>query len=365
MIQRRRLFLQATHAAALTAVIGVLGALTATPAAAQQVIKLTAAAGHPPVFLWVKLTDEVLIPEVDKRLAAAGGKYKIEWTKAWGGTLLKLGSESKGVADGVADLAIVSTIFEAPKFPLQNISYFTPFGTDDVGLVSKTVAELQHTVPAMGDAWTKNGLVYLGGMALDTYHVWSKFPIAKLEDLQGKKLSAPGPSANWVRGTGAVAVAGSLNTYYEDIKSGVSDGALVFTTGAWGAKLHEVAPYVTKVNFGAMFAGGVAMSKSRFDKLPPEVQKAFQEAGEVWMETYAKTQNAAVGALLQKMVDAGAKVSDLSDAERKRWADSLGPVAKAWAADAQGRGLPAGDVLNAYMATLAKAGTKLPRDWSK
>ncbi|MBP7523012.1 MAG: hypothetical protein KA896_21500, partial [Leptothrix sp. (in: Bacteria)] len=229
------------------AALAALGSL-AVPASAQQVIKLTAAAGHPPVFLWVKLVDEVLMPEVDKRLAAAGGKYRIEWTKAWGGTLLKLGSESKGVADGVADLAIVSTIFEAPKFPLQNVSYFTPFGSDDVGLVSRSVAELQQSVPAMGDAWTKNGLVYLGGMALDSYHVWTKFPITKLEDLQGKKLSAPGPSANWVKGTGAVAVAGSLNTYYEDIKSGVSDGALVFATGAWAAKLHEVAPYVTKVN---------------------------------------------------------------------------------------------------------------------
>lgn len=354
----RRTFIAAAAAA-------TLAGLAASPAAAQQVIKLTAAAGHPPVFLWVKLTDEVLIPEVDRRLAAAGGKYKIEWTKAWGGTLLKLGSESKGVADGVADLAIVSTIFEAPKFPLQNVSYYTPFGTDDVGLISRTVAELQTSVPAMGDAWTKNGLVYLGGMALDSYHVWSKFPITKLEDLQGKKLSAPGPSANWVKGTGAVAVAGSLNTYYEDIKSGVSDGALVFTTGAWGAKLHEVAPYVTKVNFGAMFAGGVAINKSRFDKLPPEVQKAFREAGDVWMETYAKQQNAAVAALMQKMVEGGAKVSELSEAERKRWADSLGPVAKTWAADAQGKGLPADNVLKAYVAGLSKAGTKMPRDWSK
>lgn len=339
-------------------------ALAANGVHAQQVIKMTAAAGHPPVFLWVKTVDEVLIPEVDKRLAASG-KYKIDWTKAWGGTLLKLGSESKGVADGVADLAIVSTIFEAPKFPLQNISYYTPFGTDDIGLVSKTVADLQKSVPAMGDAWTKNGLVYLGGMALDTYHVWTKFPITRLEDLQGKKLSAPGPSANWVRGTGAVAVAGSLNSYYEDIKSGVSDGALVFTTGAWGAKLHEVAPYVTKVNFGAQFAGGVAINKSRFDKLPPEVQKAFVEAGEVWQTSYARAQSAAVSALMQKMVEGGAKVNELSDAERKRWADSLGPVAKTWAADAQGKGLPANDVLNAYTGSLLKAGAKLPRDWTK
>ena len=70
------------------AALAALGSLAA-PASAQQVIKLTAAAGHPPVFLWVKLVDEVLMPEVDKRLAAAGGKYRIEWTKAWGGTLLK------------------------------------------------------------------------------------------------------------------------------------------------------------------------------------------------------------------------------------------------------------------------------------
>ena len=355
MKQRRTTILTATAIATLLASI---------PATAQQVIKMTAAAGHPPVFLWVKMADEVLIPEVDKRLAVAG-KYKIEWTKAWGGTLLKLGSESKGVADGVADVAIVSTVFEGAKFPLQNVSYYTPFGTDDIALVSKTVADLQVSVPAMGDAWTKNGLVYLGGMALDTYHVWTKFPITKLVDLQGKKISAPGPSSNWVRGTGAVAVAGTLNSYYEDIKSGVSDGALVFTTGAWGAKLHEVAPYVTKVNFGAQFAGGAVIGKSRFDKLPPEVQKAFVEAGEAWQSAYAKAQSAAVSALIQKMAEAGAKITDLNDVERKRWADSLGPVAKNWAADAQGKGLPANDVLNAYMTSLQKAGTKLPRDWSK
>ena len=355
MKQRRTTILTATAIATLLASI---------PATAQQVIKMTAAAGHPPVFLWVKMADEVLIPEVDKRLAVAG-KYKIEWTKAWGGTLLKLGSESKGVADGVADVAIVSTVFEGAKFPLQNVSYYTPFGTDDIALVSKTVADLQVSVPAMGDAWTKNGLVYLGGMALDTYHVWTKFPITKLEDLQGKKISAPGPSSNWVRGTGAVAVAGTLNSYYEDIKSGVSDGALVFTTGAWGAKLHEVAPYVTKVNFGAQFAGGAVIGKSRFDKLPPEVQKAFVEAGEAWQSAYAKAQSAAVSALIQKMAEAGAKITDLNDLERKRWADSLGPVAKNWAADAQGKGLPANDVLNAFIASLQKAGTKLPRDWSK
>ena len=67
----------------------------AAPAHAQQTIRLTAAAGHPPVFLWVKLIDEFFIPEVDKRLAAAGGKTRIDWTRAWGGTLIKIGASRR------------------------------------------------------------------------------------------------------------------------------------------------------------------------------------------------------------------------------------------------------------------------------
>lgn len=355
----RRTFRQSLLLAALALAFG------SGTAQAQQVIKLTAAAGHPPTFLWVKTIEDTFIPELDRRLAAGGNKYKVEWTKAWGGTLVKLGSESKGIADGIADMGIVSTIFEAPRFPLQNVSYFTPFGTDDMELVSRTVADLQKNTPAMADAWTKQNLVYLGGMSLDTYHIWTKFPLTKLEDLQGKKISAPGPSANWVRGTGAVAVAGTLNTYYEDIKSGVSDGALTFVTGAWGAKLHEVAPYITKVNLGSQFAGGIAMNKARFDRLPPEVQTAIRGAADAWTAQYAKAQAAAAATLLQNMVQAGAKVSELPEAERKRWADALAPVGKTWAADLQGKGLPGTQVLNAYTAALVKAGTKMPRDWTK
>ena len=162
-----------------------------------------------------------------------------------------------------------------------------------------------------------------------------------------------------------MAVAGSLNSYYEDIKSGVSDGVVVFSTGAWAAKLHEVAPYVTKVNFGSMYSGGVVVNKSRFDKLPPEVQQALREASDVWSASYARAQTAATGDALQNMSKAGAKVSELSDAERKRWADALPQVAKIWADDVKAKGMPGYDILTAYDAALLKGGAKLPRDWNK
>jgi TRAP-type C4-dicarboxylate transport system substrate-binding protein len=216
----------------------------------------------------------------------------------------------------------------------------------------------------MGGTWTKNGLVYLGGAALDSYHLWTNYPVNSVDDLKGKKITAPGPSANWIRDTGAVAVAGNLNTYYEDIKSGVSNGVITFATGAWGAKVHEVAPYITKVNFGSQFAGGIAMNKGRFDKLPPEVQKVFRDVGDEYSARFAAAQTAAAAGLLKKMEEAGAKISELPAAERKRWADTLPPIAKTWAADLQAKGLPADEVLKGYVEGLKKSGADLPRDWS-
>lgn len=345
--------------AALLAAVGL-----SAPVHAQQSIRLTAAAGHPPVFLWVKLVDEFFIPEVDKRLAAAGNKHKIEWTRAWGGTLIKLGAESKGIADGVADLGFVSTIFEAARFPTQNVSYYAPFGTDDIGVVTNVVNQMQDSIPAMGQAWSKNNLVYLGGAALDAYHIWTSFPIKSVDDLKGKKITAPGPAANWIKDTGAVAVAGNLNTYYEDIKSGVSNGVITFATGAWGAKVHEVAPYITKVNFGAQYAGGIAINKKRFDKLPPEVQKVLRQVGAEYSQRFAAAQTAAAAGLLKKMEEAGAKISELPAAERTRWADTLPPIAKTWAADLQAKGLPGDLVLNGYMDGLKKAGAHPARNWA-
>lgn len=359
MISRR-----AFNAGALLTLAGA-----AMPALSQKkapkTIRITVASGHPPVFLWVTMLNDFLIPEVDRRLEEAGGEYKIEWTKAWGGTLIKLGAESKGIADGVADIGYVSTIFEAPKFPLQNVSYHLPFTTSDIGVVTNIMDELQESIPAVGDAWTKNGLVYLGSSALDSYQLFTSFPFSSTDDLKNKKIAIPGPTGNWFRGTGSVGVPGTLNTYYEDIKSGVSQGVPIFATGGWGAKVFEVAPQLTLTNFGSQYAGGVAFGKRRFDRLPPEVQKAFREAGAEYSRRFAKAQTDATATVLSKMKEAGTQINELSPVERERWANLLPPLGKDWAKEIESKGLPGTEVVEGYMAGLKRAGVSVPRDWSK
>lgn len=342
--------------------------LTLAPPAARgqpQRLRVTVAAGHPPVFLWVKLLDEFFIPEVDKRLQAAGVALSIEWNRAYGGTLAKLGSELDTMRDGISDAGFVSTVFEAAKMPLQNVSYVCPFGVEDVFLLASIVERLQDGIAGMGQAWSRQGLVYLGGAALDTYHVWSRKPIRSLSDLQGLKLSAPGPSANWIKETGAVAVAGTLTTYYNDIQTGVSDGALTFATGAGAAKLHEVAPYICKVGFGAMFGGAIAIGRRTLDRMPEAAREIVRAVGREWTRAYAQAQSALAERRMAEMVAAGAQVIELDPAERRRWAETIPNVARGWAKDLDGKGQPGTAVLEGYMAAQREAGVPILRDWSK
>jgi len=118
----------------LLLIMVVLAVILTVPIAPAQAktYKLTSAAGHPPIFLWVTLTRDFFIPEVDRRLAEAGGKDKIIWNQAYGGTVAKLGGVLEAVEEGIVDIGFVGTIFEAPKMPLHNVSYMTPFGSGDI-----------------------------------------------------------------------------------------------------------------------------------------------------------------------------------------------------------------------------------------
>lgn len=357
---KRFVLCAAVAAGALAAAWGGAGA-----ASAQEVERFTMAAGHPPVFSWVRLLDEYVIPEVDRRLEAAGNPVDIEWTAAYGGTLAKIGAESDAMRTGVSDMGIVAFIFEAPKFPLEQVTLFAPFATDDIRKIGKAVGKVRANTPAMQEAWNRSNAECLGAAAIDTYHILTKFPLTSIDDLQGKKILAPGPAANWIKGTGAVGVSGNLNTYYNDLKTGVADGVIVSAAPAFAVKLHEVAPHVTLVNIGAQSTGCLAINKDRLESLPPEVQKIIREVGEGYTEKFAEVQMATADKALEGMKAGGATISDISPEERARWANALPPLGKEWAAEMAAKDLPGQEVMSAYIDALQEQGVELPRDWSK
>lgn len=334
----------------------------AVPASAET-IDVTTVAGHPPVFLWVKTMSESFIPAVNAALE--GTSYSIDWTEAYGGTLAKVGGEMEALEDGLAQVGIVASLFEPSLLSLQNVTYVTPFGTPDVDLVLNTVDGMHNDIPAMRKLWEDLDLEYLGGgFGLEDYLLMTTFPVESLDDLKGRKINAPGAAVNWLKDTGAVGVSGNLTTYYNDIQTGVAEGVIVFPTAAAAAKLHEVAPYVTRVHFGAQYAGGLVAKKSWYDDLDPAVQDALHKGTDAFAADYRTGLEARVAGAFKAMEAGGATITELSDVERARWATSLPNVAMDWAKELDTKGLPGTEVLTTYMTHLKDAGFALPRDWS-
>ncbi len=348
-----------TAAAALIFIVA--GAIH--PALAQK-ISITVVNGHPPVFLWVKHLTETFIPAVERELAGSG--ITVDWTEAYGGSLAKVGGELEALEEGLAEVGVVPTVFEPAKLALDNVTYYTPFGSTSPDQVVKIIDQLHDTVPALGQGWEKNNLVYLGaGFGIDNYHLWTKFPVNSVADLKGRKIGAPGPAVNWLKGTGAVGVSGNLTTYFNSLKTGVYDGVIVFATAALPAKLYEVAPYITKVSFGAQYAGGLAANKTWYDAQPEILQKALLTAAQDYRTAYHKELNARVEGAFATMEAAGATISTLPEAEREKWAALLPNVAKEWASDLTDQGTPGLDVLTAYMNALRAGGVTPVRNWDQ
>ena len=348
--------------ALVVAAIALAAVLATVPAMARD-YKMTIGSSHPPVLPWTIPLKELVVPESNKRLKAKGSPDQIQWTEAYAGSLYDFNNTLEGVGDGLADIGWVGSLWEPAKQPLQNVAYYSPFVTGDFRALVEVQNRLMEKVPAFAAEWTKHNTVFLGAQVADTYHLVTKFPVKSFEDIKGKKLLAPGAIASRVHGTGAIPVDAGLPVFYNMLQTGVADGAVILITGVLPFKLHEVAPYITKVDLGAVFSGALAMNKNTFDRLPPHMKDLFRELGRDYAKMCADLvaqREAAAWAALGKMPNV--TVSELPQAERVKWAKALPDVSGDWA---RRNGAAGREVLKIFMDEARKHGAKPLRDWDR
>lgn len=348
---------------AFSAVLLCTAVLSASVTA--QTLRLTIASSHNPALAWVGPLRNLVVPESNTRLAEQGSGYDIRWTQAYGGSLYKFESTLEAVEIGLTDIGWVGTFWELSKMPLQNVTYFTPFVTDDFQLIRDVMNDLHEQVPALNDAWTAQNQHYLGGSVLDTYHLMTNFPVNSVADLRGRKILAPGVSSAWLEGTGAIAVEGGLTTYYTQIQTGVADGVITILTGAPPYRIHEVAPYITLVGIGAQLTGGLSVNLDTWNALPAEIQELLTDLGEDYSSAVANDLAVRYETGLAAMLTDGATVSVLPAAEKQRWIEALPNIAGRWADAAEARGYPAREILGIYMDALRARGVQPSRDWDR
>lgn len=342
-----------------------LGLLAAGTAAAQQEIKLTIGSHAGTTLVPVAVMKNYFQPEVERLLKEGGNKYKVTWNEAYGGTLYKFTETLAAVKDGLADVGYVGTVWESDKMPLSGITFYTPFASGSMKVQARAVDNLVRNNKAVAAEWERNKLVYLAPIVVENYDLWTSFPVAKVDDLKGRKLMAPGTAARWLQGTGAVAVDGGLPSFYTNIQTGVADGAVSLHTAMMGLKIHEVAKHVTETGIGPMVPGALAVNRDRFRKLPKEVQDALVKAGAGYSDRVIQETEQKIAETRKALDASGVKRQTLAEAERRRWIGSLPDIGGEWVRAVEAKGQPARQVMQAYMDEIRKAGEKPGRDWDK
>ena len=331
----------------------------------SNTIHLTIASSHSANLAWIGTMQKLVVPETNRRLEARGSPYRIRWTETYGGALYKYEHTLEAIEIGLTDMGWVGTLWELSKMPLQNITYFTPFSSEDHYAIFDVYNELHRTLPAMQEAWTAQNQRFLGANALDSYHLMTNFPVNGIEDIRGRKILAPGPAASWLEGTGAVAVDGGLTTYYTQLQTGVADGVLTILTGAPAYAIHEVAPYITLVGLGGQVSGSLSINLETWNLLPEDVQEVLTELGPAYSRGVADDVTRRYEEGLARMRDEGAIITPLPVEEKEKWLAVMPDIATSWVEATEARGFPAGEVLRAYMEGIRARGGKPLRDWDK
>ena len=350
------------------AVATICGVAMASVPGNAKTMKLTAIGAPPPIVLPVKVTKEFFIPEVNKRLAASGKDFKIEWTEAYSSSLAKFSEVFEATEEGIGHLGVNIWVFEGSKLPLENVTFYVPFGTTDSVGLTKVMRNLHQKIPEMDKTYENYNQVHLVSWGADPYQLVTKFPVTKWEDLKGHKLGASGTMGQFFRNTGSAVVTSSMLDAYTSIKNGVYEGYTATIGLIFPYKMYQAAPHITKVNFGATSGSGLTLNRDTWNDLPAHAKKIFKEVAWETGLLYSRMSEKRIAKFEPIMRKRGAKIADFPAEERKRWAYNLPNIAKEWAARLDKRGQPGTKLLKAYMdelRALPGANKDIVRHWDR
>ncbi len=274
--------------------------------------------------------------EIEKR---TNGKVKITYFP--GGTLSPAPQIYDGVVKGISDIGFSCFAYTAGKFPLMeaiDLPLGYKSGTQATKLVNAFYAKFK---PKELDD-TK--VLILHGHGPGIIHTIK--PVNKLEDLTGMKIRATGLAAKIVTALGGAPVGAPQPETYDALRTGVVDGSMSPKEALQGWKWGEIVKYTTEC-YGSAYTTAmfVVMNKEKWNALPPDVQKVFEDVSREWIKKQ--------GALWDKIdkdgakfaKDKGVKTISLSAAENARWAASVKPLLDNYVTNMKAKGLPGDEAL--------------------
>ncbi|MFV0437839.1 MAG: TRAP transporter substrate-binding protein [Desulfopila sp.] len=299
--------------------------------AAGDVIQLSYATVFPPTHVHSQL-GQAWADEITKR---TNGRVKINFYP--GSALLKGDKVYSGVESGIADIGMSIFVYNRGMFPAMEVVDL-PLGFTSGKMATYVINEFYKRYPPEKlDAQVK--VLYLHAHGPGLLHC--KKPVRKLEDLQGLKIRGQGATARIISALGAAPVAMDQAEAYEALQKGVVDGNFSPMEVLKGWRQAEVIHYTTEsygIGYSSTFY--LIMNKRKWDALPADVQKVFDEVDPQWAQKHAAAWDRIDEEARAYTLEKGNEIIPLSKEENARWQAAVQPVIAEYIKDVDRRGLP-------------------------
>ncbi|MCD4716372.1 MAG: TRAP transporter substrate-binding protein [Desulfobacterales bacterium] len=288
-------------------------------------------ANFPPAPTFPCVQMERWKKEVEKR---TNGKVAIKTFP--GGTLLKAKGMMDGVIAGTADIGCLCMAYQPGRFMVTNATAL-PVGFRNATVASLTLWDLYNKYKPDGFAKVKVLTMFTCAPA----NIYAKVPVKNLDDLKGLQLRASGGVAQVLKALGATAVGMPQSATPEALQKGVVKGAASSLETLKDFKYAEMCKYVTMLN-GPVYPFAVVMNMDKWNSLPKDVQKVFDEMAVqqcVWTGVYMD--NHVNDSIAWSKRNHNIEITVLPEEEMAKWNKLLEPITGKWINGAKEKGLPA------------------------
>jgi len=304
--------------------------IVSVPSVKAETINLTYSILFPPTHGHA-IASVNMAKEIEKR---TNGQVKISVFP--GGTLTKPAVCYDGVVKGISDIGLGVFAYTRGRFPLME-AVDLPLGYPSGKIATRAAYEFYKRMNPKELQDTKVLTIHAHGPGV----LAAKKDVNSIDDMRGMKIRCTGLSSKIAKYLGAAPVAMPQNAAYEALQKGVVEGTFCPIEVLKGWKQGEVIDYVIETKALAYTSGFfVVMNKKKYESLPRNIQRVFDEVGEEWVDVHGEVWDYADREGLKFVIELGKKIHGLSFFQETKWIQSISPIVIDYQLKMEKKGLP-------------------------
>lgn len=297
---------------------------------ASAKITLTYNQYFPPTHM-ASQSSEAWCKEIEKR---TNGEVQFQFYA--GGQLLKAPQVFDGVVQGIADIGFSNLAYTRGLFPEMEMCDL-PLGMPSAWVATHVAnAYYKKYQPKEFD---KVKVLYFSACGPNLISTKDK-PVHNLEDLKGQTLRATGRIADTATALGGTSRPIEIGETYEAVNRSVISGVMLPLETMKGFRLGELLKYCTADwQVGNVYTFYATMNKGKWNSLPENIKKVFEEVNSEWIEKMAQGWNDIDRSGAEYFKSKGGQIIQLSDDEAALWSKAVEPVIETYFKEMTAKGL--------------------------